>query len=144
VSSPGEDLLEKLGGVERLELRLDEPMAKHTTLRIGGPADIWVRPADLDALATLLRRCHACEIPVHFVGGGTNLLVRDGGLRGVVINLGSAAAFTGAIGASIEATQPWGALTLLLVLTLGVAALASLLPARRAGRLEPVAALRFD
>jgi putative ABC transport system permease protein len=63
---------------------------------------------------------------------------------GFVINLGSAAAFTGAIGASIEATQPWGALPLLLVLTLGVAALASLLPARRAGRLEPVAALRFD
>ena len=56
---------------------------------------------------------------------------------GFVINLGSAAAFTGAIGASIEPTQPWGALPFLLVLTLGVAALASLLPARRAGRLEP-------
>ena len=63
---------------------------------------------------------------------------------GVVINLGSAAAFTGAIGASIEPTQPWGALPYLLALTVGVAALASLLPARRAGRLEPVAALRFD
>jgi putative ABC transport system permease protein len=63
---------------------------------------------------------------------------------GIVINFGSAAAFTGAIGASIEPTQPWSALPYLLVLTLGVAALASLLPARRAGRLEPVAALRFD
>ena len=63
---------------------------------------------------------------------------------GIVINLGSAAAFTGAIGASIEPTQPWAALPYLLVLTVGVAALASLLPARRAGRLEPVAALRFD
>jgi putative ABC transport system permease protein len=63
---------------------------------------------------------------------------------GFVINLGSAAAFTGAIGASIEATQPWGALPFFLVLTVVVAALASLLPARRAGRLEPVAALRFD
>jgi putative ABC transport system permease protein len=63
---------------------------------------------------------------------------------GFVINLGSAAAFTGAIGATIEATQPWGVLPVLFVLTLGVAALASLLPARRAGRLEPVAALRFD
>ena len=63
---------------------------------------------------------------------------------GIVINLGSAAAFTGAIGASIEPTQPWRALPYLLVLTVGVAALASLLPARRAGRLEPVAALRFD
>jgi len=63
---------------------------------------------------------------------------------GFVINLGSASAFSGAIGASIEATQPWGVLPFLLVLTLGVAALASFLPARRAGRLEPVAALRFD
>jgi putative ABC transport system permease protein len=63
---------------------------------------------------------------------------------GIVINLGSAAAFTGAIGASIKPTQPWGTLPYLLALTVGVAALASLLPARRAGRLEPVAALRFD
>jgi putative ABC transport system permease protein len=63
---------------------------------------------------------------------------------GFLINLGAAPAFKGAIGASIETTQPWGLLPWLLVLTLGVAALAALLPARRAGRLEPVAALRFD
>jgi putative ABC transport system permease protein len=63
---------------------------------------------------------------------------------GIVINMGSAAAFTGAIGATIEATQPWAALPFLFALTIGVAALASVLPARRAGRLEPVAALRFD
>jgi UDP-N-acetylmuramate dehydrogenase len=95
--SRGQALLETLalesttpeaGGSDALELRLDEPMAKHTTLRLGGPADIWARPADLDGLATLVRRCHACDVPLHFVGGGTNLLVRDGGLRGVVINLG--------------------------------------------------------
>ena len=72
----------------RLDLRLDEPMAKHTTLRLGGPADIWARPRDIETLATLLRRCHALDIPVTFVGSGTNLLVRDGGLRGVVVNLG--------------------------------------------------------
>jgi UDP-N-acetylmuramate dehydrogenase len=89
--SRGQALLDSLGMLdmlESLELRLDEPMAKHTTLRLGGPADIWVRPADLDSLARLLDRCHACEVPLHFVGGGTNLLVRDGGLRGVVVNLG--------------------------------------------------------
>lgn len=72
----------------RLELRLDEPMARHTTLRLGGPADIWARPADIPTLAALLARCEATQIPVHFVGSGTNLLVRDGGLRGVVLNLG--------------------------------------------------------
>jgi UDP-N-acetylmuramate dehydrogenase len=94
VLSRGQQLLERLGdsvselAADRLELRLDEPMAKHTTLRLGGPADIWARPTDFDTLASLLRRCHECEVAVHFVGGGTNLLVRDGGLRGLVINLG--------------------------------------------------------
>jgi UDP-N-acetylmuramate dehydrogenase len=71
-----------------LDLRVDEPMARHTTLRLGGPADLWARPAELASLITLLERCHANAVPVHFVGGGTNLLVRDGGLRGIVINLG--------------------------------------------------------
>lgn len=73
---------------DRIDLRLDEPMAKHTTLRLGGPADIWARPRDIETLAVLLRRCHALDVPVSFVGSGTNLLVRDGGLRGVVVNLG--------------------------------------------------------
>lgn len=72
---------------EALELRPDEPMSKHTTLRLGGPADLWVRPRTDAALRAILERTHALEIPVRSVGGGTNLLVRDGGLRGVVINL---------------------------------------------------------
>lgn len=71
-----------------LELRLDEPMRRHTTLRLGGPADVWARPADEAALAALLRACDRAGAPVMFVGGGSNLLVRDGGIRGVVINLG--------------------------------------------------------
>jgi UDP-N-acetylmuramate dehydrogenase len=76
------------GLAERLELRLDESMARHTTLRLGGPADLWVRPHDESALAELLRRCHRKQTPIRCVGGGTNLLVRDGGIRGVVVNLG--------------------------------------------------------
>ena len=101
MSTRGQQLLEHLAGTPgasdlagadidpaRIDLRLDEPMAKHTTLRLGGPADIWARPKDIPTLAALLRRCHACETPVTFVGSGTNLLVRDGGLRGVVVNLG--------------------------------------------------------
>ncbi|PRP90903.1 UDP-N-acetylenolpyruvoylglucosamine reductase [Enhygromyxa salina] len=99
--SHGQALLERLAGVtgatnlaaielepDKLELRLDEAMARHTTLRLGGPADIWARPADVPTLAALLARCQALAVPVHFVGSGTNLLVRDGGLRGVVLNLG--------------------------------------------------------
>lgn len=71
-----------------IDLRLDEPMAKHTTLRLGGLADVWARPADREALAALLAACARAGVPVSFVGGGSNLLVRDGGIRGVVINLG--------------------------------------------------------
>ena len=63
---------------------------------------------------------------------------------GFLLSLGTSAAFRGAIGASIELTLPWAFIPPLLVATLVVAAIASLVPARRAGRLEPVAALRFD
>lgn len=71
-----------------LEVRLDEPMSRHTTLRLGGPADVWARPGDVESLRTLLAAADAGGVPVTFVGSGTNLLVRDGGIRGVVINLG--------------------------------------------------------
>jgi UDP-N-acetylmuramate dehydrogenase len=68
----------------RGELRRDEPMARHTSWRVGGPADTWYRPADLDDMAGFLAALPA-EVPVHLVGLGSNLLVRDGGIRGVVI-----------------------------------------------------------
>lgn len=93
--SPGVALLARLSAAlgelvddPRLELRLDESMRRHTTLRLGGPADLWARPADEATLARLLAACSALAIPTTFVGSGTNLLVRDGGLRGVVVNLG--------------------------------------------------------
>jgi putative ABC transport system permease protein len=63
---------------------------------------------------------------------------------GLLLTLGTSAAFRSAIGASVELTLPWAFIVPLLVTTLVVAAVASLVPARRAGRLEPVAALRFD
>jgi UDP-N-acetylmuramate dehydrogenase len=90
--SRGAQLLARVGPLDvpadALELRVDEPMARHTTLRLGGPADLWARPADASALAALLRACHAAGVPTMCAGGGSNLLVRDGGVRGVVINLG--------------------------------------------------------
>jgi UDP-N-acetylmuramate dehydrogenase len=90
MTSRGAAIVEALGPLPQgaLELRLDEPMSRHTTLRLGGPADVWARPADPAALATLLAGCHAARVPVMCVGGGSNLLVRDGGIRGVVVNLG--------------------------------------------------------
>jgi UDP-N-acetylenolpyruvoylglucosamine reductase len=68
-------------------IRRDEPLAKHTTLRVGGPADVYVEPADENDLANVLRFCGENEIKFFILGRGSNLLVRDGGFRGVVICL---------------------------------------------------------
>ncbi len=68
----------------RGELRFDEPMSAHTTWRVGGPADHYYRPADIDDLATFLRQLPEDE-PLFWLGLGSNILVRDGGVRGTVI-----------------------------------------------------------
>jgi UDP-N-acetylmuramate dehydrogenase len=68
----------------RGELRLKEPMARHMSWRAGGAADRAYFPADLDDLVAFLRGLRAGE-PVHMIGLGSNLLVRDGGLRGTAI-----------------------------------------------------------
>src|SRR5688572_3277384 len=68
----------------RGELRHREPMSRHVSWRAGGTADRAYRPADLDDLAAFLRS-RAAEEPVYFVGLGSNLLVRDGGLKGTVV-----------------------------------------------------------
>jgi len=59
-------------------------MSKHTTWRLGGPADIYFRPLSIAELRSFLGELDS-EIPVHWTGLGSNLLVRDGGIRGVVI-----------------------------------------------------------
>jgi UDP-N-acetylmuramate dehydrogenase len=71
----------------RGELLLDEPMGRHTSLKVGGPADLFARPADPADLQQLLRWLQGRGIPWMTVGKGYNLLVRDGGIRGAVISL---------------------------------------------------------
>ena len=68
-------------------VRCGEPLAKRTTLRVGGPADILVEPASEADLAVVLRFCREHEVPFTMLGRGSNLLIRDGGIRGVVICL---------------------------------------------------------
>ncbi|MEO8039590.1 MAG: UDP-N-acetylmuramate dehydrogenase [Betaproteobacteria bacterium] len=68
----------------RGEFRRDEPMSRHTSWRAGGKADRAYLPADLDDLCVFLATIPADE-PVHMVGLGSNLLVRDGGVRGTVV-----------------------------------------------------------
>jgi UDP-N-acetylmuramate dehydrogenase len=72
-------------------IRFDESMAQHTSFKIGGPADALVRPASEAELKKVLGWTRQKEIPYILVGGGTNLLVRDGGIRGLVIHLGALA-----------------------------------------------------
>jgi UDP-N-acetylmuramate dehydrogenase len=76
---------QKLRGV----LKYSEPMSKHTSWRVGGPAERFYIPADIADLSHFLQGLAADE-PVHFVGLGSNLLVRDGGVRGTVVLLHSA------------------------------------------------------
>ncbi|MEY2481772.1 MAG: UDP-N-acetylmuramate--alanine ligase [Verrucomicrobiota bacterium] len=71
---------------EEGDVRLYEPLAKHTTLRVGGPAQFWVEPRTEAAFAELIRYCRAENIPLFVIGRGSNLLVRDGGIRGVVVH----------------------------------------------------------
>jgi UDP-N-acetylenolpyruvoylglucosamine reductase len=76
------------------ELRGNEPMARRTTLRVGGNADAYVEPASEAELAVILSWCAEEGVPWLILGRGSNLLVRDGGIRGVVICLAQPA-FTG-------------------------------------------------
>lgn len=68
-------------------IRRNEPMARHTTLRIGGPADFYAEPASEQDLAAILKYCSEREIKFFIIGRGSNLLVRDAGFRGVIICL---------------------------------------------------------
>jgi UDP-N-acetylmuramate--L-alanine ligase/UDP-N-acetylenolpyruvoylglucosamine reductase len=66
--------------------KLYEPMSKHTTLLVGGPAQFWIEPHSFYGFAFLASYCRERGIPVRVVGRGSNLLVRDGGVRGAVIH----------------------------------------------------------
>jgi UDP-N-acetylmuramate dehydrogenase len=69
-------------------IRFDVPMAEHTSLGVGGPADALATPADRADLALLLRLCSTCRIPHAVIGGGFNTLVDDGGVEAVMVKLG--------------------------------------------------------
>ncbi len=78
------DLLSAMGpGI----IRLYEPMRDHTTLRVGGPAQFWVEPETEKGFASLVQFCFAKNIPFMVMGRGSNLLVKDGGIPGVVAHL---------------------------------------------------------
>jgi UDP-N-acetylmuramate dehydrogenase len=65
----------------------DEPLSRHSQYGIGGPADWFVRVSDAARLGELMRRCSASGVPLTVIGAGSNTLIRDGGIRGLVIKL---------------------------------------------------------
>lgn len=78
--------LQRISGPEQL-LR-DEPMSAHTTFRVGGPADLMFFPENGEQLCAAMDAAQACGTDVLVMGNGSNMLVRDGGVRGLVIVLG--------------------------------------------------------
>lgn len=73
------------GIVNERQFKIDEPMSRHTTYGIGGPADCFVTPQTKEELKAILVKADAEGIPVTFIGGGSNLLVSDKGIRGITI-----------------------------------------------------------
>ena len=80
-------LLESLSGIQ---FQLDEPMTRHTTFKIGGPAEVYVEPTIKEAVE-LITYCRSEKIAYTILGNGSNVLVSDAGLEGVVISFGKAA-----------------------------------------------------
>ncbi len=72
---------------EHIAIKRDAAMARYTTLHLGGPADMIVSPDRPEQVQAVLAEAHALEVPVIIIGNGSNLLVKDGGIRGLVLRL---------------------------------------------------------
>ena len=97
-------LLEKLCGIARRDQILEhEPMARHTTFRVGGPADVLFMPEGADQLIAALEAARSAGVPAHVIGNGSNLIVRDGGVRGLVIAIGEGMSEIARRGDTVEA-----------------------------------------
>ncbi|MEW9033819.1 MAG: UDP-N-acetylmuramate dehydrogenase, partial [Planifilum fimeticola] len=82
------------------DVRVDEPLSQHTTWRVGGPADLFIYPRSKDELERAMHIVRKHGLPWRVIGRGSNLLVRDGGIRGVVFKIGE-----GLDGLSIDGTR---------------------------------------
>ena len=85
-----DDLCRQIENHMRGTVEKDEPMSAHTSFGIGGPADVWAVPRTVEDLFKLIELSEKRGIPYMIIGRGTNLLVRDGGIRGIVISLDDA------------------------------------------------------
>jgi len=82
------DWVRRLTKLPGADFSADEPMSRHTSFKIGGPADLMATVKSSEALVKLLEAARENEVPVTVLGGGTNVLVLEGGVRGLVVRLG--------------------------------------------------------
>lgn len=73
--------------LDKEKIYLDEPMKKHTTFRVGGPADYFVTPGNVEEVKRIVELCKKESVPYYILGNGSNLLVGDKGYRGVMIQI---------------------------------------------------------
>lgn len=83
-----EDFAIKLRDILDIEdIKIDEPMKEHTSFKVGGPVDILLTPKHFNQVVDVVKLCKKENIPYYIMGNGSNLLVKDGGIRGVMIKL---------------------------------------------------------
>ena len=83
-----QDIYENLLNIlDKEDIKIDEPMKKHISFKVGGPADVLVKPKTEEQLKEIIKFVKNENIPFLIIGNGSNLLVKDGGIRGVVIEL---------------------------------------------------------
>jgi UDP-N-acetylmuramate dehydrogenase len=97
------DFFSQAGGLLEGKVRLGEPMSLHTSWRIGGPAEVFAEPRGLEDLLLLIKYARRYGMPLTVIGAGTNLLVKDGGIDGLVVQIGGGFADLQVNGATITA-----------------------------------------
>ena len=81
------DIIFNLAKILKCDARKDEPMSKHTTFKIGGNADAYIKVSNLSRLSTILKECKLSDVNYMLIGNGSNLLVSDNGIEGAVLRL---------------------------------------------------------
>lgn len=94
---------QELGRQLRAGIKENEPMSLHTSWQVGGPADYYLLPADEAELREIVRFTKRTGLPLFVFGNGTNLLVRDGGIRGLVVQIGAPFSYVHREGSSLRA-----------------------------------------
>ena len=77
-----------LNVIDEAKVKFNEPLKKYTTFKIGGPADVLVKPENEQDVVACVKFCRENNIPLHVLGNGSKVLIKDGGLRGVVLLFG--------------------------------------------------------